>query len=139
MAHFILLKPLPRLRASTAWISLTKHPYDVNILLMGVLRVPTIATEWGTLVMKKIFAPLVASALFLLPAAANGQQVTFDEFTSPPVTCCYGNPVQGPLFYPDVIIQDGFGGGTVMNGSGWAELPDIRAKSVWHIIWSDGV
>ena len=68
---------------------------------------------------KKLFAPLAAAALFLLPATASGQQINFDEFTSPPVTCCYGNPVQGPLFYPEVVIQDGFGGGTVMNGSGW--------------------
>jgi hypothetical protein len=61
------------------------------------------------------------TALFLIFAAsrASATIINFDEFTSPPVTCCYGNPVVGPLVYPSVTITDGAGQGQVMNGSGW--------------------
>ena len=49
--------------------------------------------------------------------------VNFDEFTSPPVTCCYGDTgVIGPLVYPDVTITDASNLGYVMNGSGWQDL-----------------
>jgi len=48
--------------------------------------------------------------------------INFDEFPSPPVTCCYGNPVVGPLIYPEVTVVDGAGHGQVMNGNGWNNL-----------------
>lgn len=62
---------------------------------------------------------LVLATPVLLPAATI---INFDEFTSPPVDCCFGNPVVGPLVYPDVTIQDGAGGGTVMNFNGWSNM-----------------
>jgi len=52
-------------------------------------------------------------------ASAQATTVNFDEFTSPPVTCCYGNPVTGPVVYPTVTV-DGGASGTVMNGGGWS-------------------
>ena len=62
---------------------------------------------------------LAAAAILGCAGAANAQSVNFDEFTSPPVTCCYGNPVTGPLVYPAVTIHDGANSGQVMDGSGW--------------------
>ena len=68
----------------------------------------------------------IAPSLFLffgaaaLSLAASTVNVNFDEYTSPPVTCCYSDTgVTGPLVYPDVTVQDGIGSGYVMNGSGW--------------------
>ena len=64
--------------------------------------------------------PVVA----VLGALGSAQAVTvnFDEFTSPPITCCYGNPSQGvPVVYPTVTITGGTSG-TIMNGSGWNNL-----------------
>ena len=61
---------------------------------------------------------IIAAALWAVAAAANATTINFDEFTSPPVTCCYGNPVTGPLSYPDVTVTAP-DGGQVMNGSGW--------------------
>ncbi len=56
-------------------------------------------------------------------AAAFGGTVNFDEFTSPPVTCCFADTgVTGPLIYPNVTIQDGAGGGSVMNSGGWSGM-----------------
>ena len=65
--------------------------------------------------------------LFALAAIPVGQAradvINFDEFTSPPVTCCFiDSGVVGPLAYPDVTITDGNNQGTVMNGTGWQNL-----------------
>lgn len=55
-----------------------------------------------------------------LASAAHADTVNFDEFPSPPVTCCYFNTgVHGPLTYPHVTVSSP-GGGAVMNGLGWA-------------------
>ncbi len=54
--------------------------------------------------------------------SAHAVTINFDEFTSPPVTCCFGSTgVVGPLVYPDVTITDAFNHGYVMNGSGWKD------------------
>ena len=63
---------------------------------------------------------LIGSVVVGFGSSASAANVTvdFDEFTSPPVTCCYGGPIVGPLVYPTVTVSAG-DGGTVMNGSGW--------------------
>jgi hypothetical protein len=64
--------------------------------------------------------PILAALVLVCTASyAGATTINFDEFTSPPVTCCYGNPVVGPLVYPSVTITDGANQGQVMNGSGW--------------------
>jgi hypothetical protein len=71
--------------------------------------------------MKTLKMALLAGALATSVAAgsARADVVNFDEFTSPPVDCCYGNPVTGPLVYPHVTISAAGDGGNVMNSSGW--------------------
>lgn len=68
---------------------------------------------------RKLFPAFLASTLFLLPTAASADDVNFDEFTSPPVSCCYGSTLTGAVVYPTVTISDGAASGSVMNGSGW--------------------
>jgi hypothetical protein len=65
-----------------------------------------------------------AAAIVLMATVANASPIAinFDEFTTPPVTCCFGGPVVGPLVYPDVTIQDTAGGGAVMNSDGWFDM-----------------
>ena len=69
--------------------------------------------------MKTLARVLALFAAFGAIASAQAVTVNFDEFTSPPVTCCYGNPVNGPVVYPTVTV-DGGRSGTVMNGGGWS-------------------
>lgn len=66
---------------------------------------------------------LLVLAFAALPISeARANTINFDEFTSPPVTCCFaGATVLGPLVYPNVTIEDGNNAGTVMNGSGWLD------------------
>jgi hypothetical protein len=65
-------------------------------------------------------AVILLSCVAFSSARANIVNINFDEFTSPPVTCCYATTgVLGPLVYPTVTVVDGSGGGYVMNGSGW--------------------
>jgi hypothetical protein len=66
------------------------------------------------------FAPLLAGA-----ATVN---VDFDEFTSPPVTCCFKTTgVTGALHYPTVLV-DGGASGAVMSGDGWAQAQTSGAN-----------
>jgi hypothetical protein len=66
-----------------------------------------------------ILLVLVAGAF----ATASATVINFDEFTSPPVTCCYADTgVIGPLAYPDVTITDGQNLGYVMNSLGWNNM-----------------
>jgi hypothetical protein len=66
------------------------------------------------------FAPLLAGA-----ATVN---VNFDEFTSPPVTCCYTSTgITGAQDYPTVQV-DGGASGAVMNGEGWANAQTSGAN-----------
>ena len=67
----------------------------------------------------KLASAVGALALIGGAGTARADVVNFDELISPPVTCCYGNPVVGPLNYAHVTIQDGAGAGQVMNGDGW--------------------
>jgi hypothetical protein len=61
---------------------------------------------------------VLAAGMAMTPA--NAVSINFDEFASPPVTCCYGSTgVTGPLNYPSVTVTAG-DGGYVMNGSGWS-------------------
>lgn len=65
----------------------------------------------------------LSAVLVLCPVMVTAATIiNFDEFTSPPVDCCFGNPVVGPLVYAEVTIQDGAGGGTVMNSGGWSNM-----------------
>lgn len=65
----------------------------------------------------------LSAVLMLCPVMVTAATIiNFDEFTSPPVDCCFGNPVVGPLVYAEVTIQDGAGGGTVMNSGGWSNM-----------------
>ena len=68
--------------------------------------------------MRKAYLSLFAALALTVPGAASAD-VNFDEFTSPPIDCCYGSPGTGPLVYPDVTIRDGNNSGDVMNGTGW--------------------
>ncbi|WP_321477585.1 PEP-CTERM sorting domain-containing protein [uncultured Paludibaculum sp.] len=62
-------------------------------------------------------ALLLIAVPSVLPAATI---INFDEFASPPVTCCYGTTaVTGPLVYSDITIAAGADSGFVMNGDGW--------------------
>ncbi len=62
---------------------------------------------------------LLAVVSFLIAAASQATTVNFDEFTSPPVSCCFGNPTSGvPVTYPTVAITGG-PSGAIMNGTGW--------------------
>jgi hypothetical protein len=53
-----------------------------------------------------------------LSGVARADVVNFDEFTSPPVTCCFGD-FTGPFVYPHVTITDGAGSGSIMDSTGW--------------------
>ena len=63
-------------------------------------------------------------ALFYVGTATAGTtNINFDEFKSPPVTCCYADTgVLGPLVYPSVTVADGGGTGFVMNNTGWNNM-----------------
>jgi hypothetical protein len=72
-------------------------------------------------------AKICAFALFALFLSAalpvQAAVINFDEFTSPPVTCCFGDSgVTGPLVYPEVTIADAVNSGFVMNGTGWNNM-----------------
>jgi hypothetical protein len=72
---------------------------------------------------RTILSLFLLSGVAVLSLSAGNVNVYFDEFTSPPVTCCYSDTgVTGPLVYPDVTVQDGSGSGYVMNGSGWNNM-----------------
>jgi PEP-CTERM motif len=62
---------------------------------------------------------LACAGITAFSSSAFADIVNFDEFSSPPVTCCFGGPITGPLVYSHVTIADGANSGTVMNGSGW--------------------
>jgi len=70
-----------------------------------------------------------ALVLALGAGAARADVVNFDEFTSPPVTCCYSDTgVSGPLTYAHVTIEDAVGSGFVMNGDGWDNMQTSGAN-----------
>ena len=75
--------------------------------------------------MKSRVMLLMAVSAFLFTQRANAGLLTlidFDEFSSPPVTCCYSTTgVNGPLVYPDVTVIGAGSGGAVMNGDGWSD------------------
>jgi hypothetical protein len=75
--------------------------------------------------------PLLLSGFAALaPALAGAATVTvnFDEFTSPPVTCCYDSTgVTGTLNYAAVHV-DGGSSGAVMNGDGWVNAATSGAN-----------
>lgn len=55
---------------------------------------------------------------------ANAATVTrdFDEFTSPPVTCCFADSAVGPtITYSDLTVSSGLSA-RVMNSTGWASM-----------------
>ena len=64
--------------------------------------------------------PVFALGLAFLANHARADVVNFDEFLSPPVTCCYADTgVTGPLNYAHVSITDSVNQGFVMNSTGW--------------------
>ncbi len=67
--------------------------------------------------------PVFALGLTFLVNGARADVVNFDEFLSPPVTCCYADTgVVGPLVYPHVSITDSANQGFVMNSLGWDNM-----------------
>ena len=68
--------------------------------------------------MRNAYLSLIAALALTVPGAASAD-VNFDEFTSPPIDCCYGAPGSGPVVYPDVTIRDANNAGDIMNGTGW--------------------
>jgi hypothetical protein len=73
-----------------------------------------------------VAVPLIraaALAAFLAaPVLSHATVVNFDEFTSPPVTCCYGSTgVTGAVVYPTITVNGG-ASGAVMNSSGWQNV-----------------
>jgi len=75
------------------------------------------------MIKKALFAVQVAALVFGSARMAGATTINFDEFPSPPVTCCYVDTgVHGPLVYPDVTVVDAAGDGAVMNSTGWANL-----------------
>jgi hypothetical protein len=71
----------------------------------------------------KLLSALGAVALLTVTTGAQADVVNFDEFASPPVTCCFSDTgVVGPLVYPHVTITDGNDEGFVMNGTGWLDM-----------------
>jgi hypothetical protein len=64
---------------------------------------------------------VLAALAALTSAQAATTTVNFDEFTSPPVTCCFSNSVVGPVVYPTVTIDGGLSG-TIMNSGGWSSM-----------------
>jgi hypothetical protein len=60
----------------------------------------------------------------MLTAQAIAIPVThdFDEFTSPPVACCFSNSAVGPtITYPDLVVSSG-STARVMNSTGWVNM-----------------
>ena len=57
------------------------------------------------------------------PVQASAAPVTrdFDNFSSPPVTCCYATSPINVAIYADLTVSGG-ASGRVMNSSGWANL-----------------
>ncbi len=75
-------------------------------------------------------ALLLGCLAVLATASVNAATVSvnFDEFTSPPVTCCYTSTgITGAQDYPTVQI-DGGASGAVMNGDGWANAQTSGAN-----------
>ncbi|TDK67369.1 PEP-CTERM sorting domain-containing protein [Sapientia aquatica] len=71
--------------------------------------------------MFKALAGLIAM-LTAVAVQASTVSINFDEFTTPPVNCCYGNPTQGvPVIYPTVTITGG-NSGTIMDNTGWSNM-----------------
>ena len=71
----------------------------------------------------KLFSTLSAVALLTVATAAQADVVNFDEYTSPPVTCCFNSTlVIGPLVYPHVTLTDANNQGFVMNSGGWNNM-----------------
>ena len=68
--------------------------------------------------MRNAFLMVAAGIALSVPGVASAS-VNFDEFTSPPIDCCYGAPGTGAVVYPDVTIRDGNNSGDIMNGTGW--------------------
>lgn len=80
----------------------------------------------------RLLSTFVATATMLLvPAVAGATSIAinFDQFNSPPVTCCYSNTgVTGPVIYPEVTVT-GLGTLTgVMNFQGWANMQTSGAN-----------
>lgn len=70
-----------------------------------------------------LVAVALAVGALVTDARANTVTINFDEFTSPPATCCYADTgVIGPLLYPQVTITDADNLGYVMNSSGWDNM-----------------
>ena len=71
--------------------------------------------------MFKALAGLIAM-LTAVAVQASTVSINFDEFTTPPVNCCYGNPTAGvPVIYPTVTITGG-NSGTIMDNTGWSNM-----------------
>jgi len=68
---------------------------------------------------------LITSFLFaMLGTQALAAPITrdFDEFASPPVTCCFNTTgVGGAIIYPDLTVSSG-ANGKVMNSTGWSNM-----------------
>jgi hypothetical protein len=80
----------------------------------------------ATIVRAVLLAGSVACAPLL--AKASTASVDFDEFASPPVSCCYASSgVTGPVSYATVLV-DGGASAAVMNGEGWLQAQTSGAN-----------
>lgn len=67
-------------------------------------------------------AALTAAVAAPALSHAASVSVNFDEFTSPPVTCCYSSTgITGAVAYPAITVNGG-SNGAVMNGIGWQNV-----------------
>jgi len=88
----------------------------------GSIRLPNIYIFRKVIQMKIVARGLSALAFIGIIGSAHAVTVDFDEFTSPPVTCCYTNPTTGiPVIYPTVTINGG-SSGTIMSQDGWQNM-----------------
>ena len=76
--------------------------------------------------MRSLVTKLLSGALLAVVVAAQVNaapiQRDFDEFVSPPVTCCFSDSAVGPtITYPDLTVSSG-ASARVMNSSGWSSM-----------------
>lgn len=80
--------------------------------------------------LSSLFAGLVitiTSAATSLQASAAPIVRDFDNYTSPPVTCCYSSSGVAVAVYPDLTVSGGVSG-RVMNGLGWNDMQTSGAN-----------
>ena len=71
---------------------------------------------------ERFFGGCVLGLVAATQAMAAPVTRDFDEFTSPPVTCCFADSGVGPtIIYPDLVVSSG-DTARVMNSLGWLNM-----------------